>query len=100
MGSGGAAAAEGRCGSLRETIFWGALFGCTVWEPAARMVATVAAIVPAVVAARGARLQSKAQQGRRTEDIARLLQPGVAAMTTRSCCDEGEGATAILRRRR
>ena len=39
-GSGGAAAAEGRCGSLRDTIFLGALFGCSVWLPAARMVAT------------------------------------------------------------
>ena len=39
-----------------------------------------AAIMPAVVAARGARLQTKAQQGRRTDDIARLLPPGAAAM--------------------
>ena len=28
---------EGRCGSLRETIYLGVLFGCTVWVPAARM---------------------------------------------------------------
>ena len=63
-------------GSLRIAAgndFLGALFGCTVWLPAARMVATAAAIVPAIVAARGARLQTKAQQGRRIDDIARLL---------------------------
>ena len=55
---------------------------CSFWLPAARTVATAAAIVPAVVAARGARLQTKAQQGQRTDDIARLLP-----RATRSCCE-------------
>ena len=42
--------------------------------------AAAAAIVPATVAARGARLQTKAQQGRRTDDIALLMPAGAAAM--------------------
>ena len=39
-----------------------------------------AAVVPAVVAARGERLATKAQQGRRTESIMRLQPAGRAAM--------------------
>ena len=39
-----------------------------------------AAVVPAVVAARGERLATKAQQGRRTESITRLQPAGRAAM--------------------
>ena len=56
--------------SLRKTISnWRARKGGL-----SDMVATAAAIVPATVAARGARLQTKAQQGRRTGDITRLLR--------------------------
>ena len=56
--------------SLRKTISnWRARKGGL-----SDMVATAAAIVPATVAALGARLQTKAQQGRRTGDITRLLR--------------------------
>jgi hypothetical protein len=66
-----------------EKRFCRALFGCA----AERMVATAAATVSCrgrcgCARPRGARLQTKAQQdhGRRTDDIARLLPPGAAAM--------------------
>ena len=39
-----------------------------------------AAVVPAVVAARGERLETKAQQGRRTESITRLQPAGDAML--------------------
>ena len=50
----------GRCGSLR--------------------IRCGAAVAPAVVAARGKRLATKAQQGRRTHSIMRLQPAGRAAM--------------------
>ena len=51
------------------------------------------AVVPAVVAERGKRLRSKAQQGRPTASIARLQTAGTAAMKRRPAHSEfAEGA--------
>jgi hypothetical protein len=78
---------EGRCGSLRKTIFGnpiylGALCGCPLqgWWRQRRLSSIVPAVVGCGCARCGARLQTKVQQGRCTDDIARLLPPGAAAM--------------------